>query len=422
VINETVILLIPLGDYSKHKLSKYIPTYLGDGYPFNQYYYEPIQNIFSKVIVYDYIKRMTEINVKFVNKEIIDLVKKEKPKYVIWVSLLYEFLESTSDIIRKEGTKVIGIFFDDEWRFNEYSKWWIPHLDYCITNDFESVQKYKKLGARVFHTVPCNGIPIDRDWTSIVEKYNVSFVGAKKFDREQYINRVKEKEIPINLFGRGWGNYVSFEEMIDIFKTSKINLNFSKTNYDKMGWKGRVFQICLAGGFLLTEYCPGIEKYFKINKEIVCFHNAEEMIDKITYYLNHKEERQTIAKAGWKRAINEYTPFHMMFRIFKNIEEDMKKNKKNNFCSQDQILTSMMYKKFSNYYLNWAIALSLENYKDLWKDALSLSISYNLFNIKAWCYYLIGFSPSFVRIGILKLYRIIKKLYRVFLKIFFNRN
>ncbi len=414
MINETVILLIPFENYSKHRLSKYIPSYLFD-YPFDLYYYEPLHQLFSKVIVYDYIKRMIEIGVKAVNKEIIDLVRKEHPKYLIWCTVLYEFLPSTSDIIRKEGTKVIGIFFDDEWRFDEYSKWWIPHLDCCVTNDIESVPKYSELGARVIHTRAYNGIPIDRDWLNINEKYDVSFVGERKYDREHYVNEINKKNIPILLFGIGWeemgGKYVSFEEQIDIFKSSKINLNFSRTKHNKLQWKGRIFQVIHAGGFLLTEYVPGIENYFDIDKEIVCFHNADEMMDKITYYLNHEKERRAIAQAGWERANREYTPFHMMSRIFGEIEKDITAmDKESNFHSQEIGMPRLMLTEFSNYYFYWAVALSMENSKGLWKDALAVSISYNPFNIWAWCYYIIGFSPSFVRCALFKLYRATKKL------------
>lgn len=149
MVDETAILLIPCEDCSNHRLAKYILPYLGGDYPFNLYYYEPLQRISSKVIVYDYVKRMTKISVKAINKEIIDLVRKEHPKYLIWISLAYEFLEFTSDIIRKEGTVVVGVFFDDEWRFNEYSKWWSSDLDYCITNDIEAVPKYEESGGHV---------------------------------------------------------------------------------------------------------------------------------------------------------------------------------------------------------------------------------------------------------------------------------
>ena len=107
MINETVIILAP-SDYHEHRLSKYI-SYLDTAFPCcNLYFYKPLQEIFSRVLLYDFTKRMTEIGVKGVNEEVIDLVKKEQPKYAIWISALYEIQESTFESIRKEGTILSG--------------------------------------------------------------------------------------------------------------------------------------------------------------------------------------------------------------------------------------------------------------------------------------------------------------------------
>jgi hypothetical protein len=156
------------------------------------------------------------------------------------------------------------------------------------------------------------------------------------------------------------------------------------------------------------EYVPGIENYFVVDKEIVCFKNAEEMIDKVIYYLNHDEQRRAIAQAGWKRAINEYTPFHMFSRIFGEIEKDIgAEDREDNPHPQELRMPRQIRKIFSNYYLGWGIAFSAENYKGLWRDAFALSISYCPFNVWAWLYHVTGFFPSFVRSALIRLYRAI---------------
>jgi len=411
MINETIILMVPFEYYFfEHRLLKHenVKRYLITTACTDLYYYEPLRKIFSKVIAYDYPKRMIETGLKGVNQEIIELVRKEHPKYVLWTSGRWDFRESTFDIIRKEGTTVVGLFFDDESRFDEYSKWWIPHLDYFVTNAIEAVPKYRDLNARCILAIPImGGVVVNRDWSNIEEKYDVSFVGTANPGREQYINELKNRTIPIRLFGGRYA-YVSLEEMLDIFGSSRINLNFSETGSDpsKLQIKGRIFEVCLAGGFLLTEYVPGIENYFEIDREIVCFQNAEEMIDKITYYLNHETERRAIAQAGWKRATGEYTSFHMMSKVFGEIEKDLAaKDKESNPPPQELKMPMQIRKRFSDYYLDWGVAFLLENYKGLWKDALAFSISYNPFNIRAWGYYIVGFSPPFMRPGLIKLYR-----------------
>lgn len=410
-MNETILLLTPFEDCSKNRLSKYVGQYLVVTTRFDLYFYEPLQKIFSKVILYDYLKRMVEIGVKDMNREVIELVREEHPKYVLWVAFgeYYEIQESTFNVIRKEGAQVVGWFFDDEVRFDYYSKWWVPYVDYFVTNDIEAVVKYRELGAWATQAT-CTALPVACDWSNVEEKYDVSFVGSIRADREQYIKVLKDRNIPIHLFGAGWGRFVPYEEMVDIFEASKINLNFSKTyKYKKLGIKARVFEVCLAGGFLLTEYVLGIENYFEIDKEIVCFRNPEEMIDKIIYYLNHDEERRAIAQAGWKKATSEYTSFHIMSRVFAEIEKDTSTVQKSN--PKELRMPIQIRNRVSDYYMGWGRAFLLENYKGFWKDALALSMSYNPFNIRSWCYYIASFFPSPLRPALFRLYTAMGKLY-----------
>jgi spore maturation protein CgeB len=404
MINKTVILLAP-SHHTEHELSKYVASYLVTGVPSDIYFFQPLQAIFSKVIAYDYTTRITKIGFKAVNEEVIDLVEIENAEYVLWLSARYEFSGLTFDTLRKKtGAIIVGWFFDDETHFDDYSKWWIPYLDYFVTNDIQAVPKYKELGARAIQAY-CTGIPVDHDWSGIMGNYGVSFVGTRSADREQFINEFRKRNIPIALFGREWAKFVSFREMIDIFGASKINLNFSKAGSTPQ-IKARIFEVCLAGGFLLTEYVSGIERYFEIDKEIVCFHNKEEMIEKTIYYLNHDEERQTIAQAGWKRATNEYTCFHILSMVFDEIEKDIaSRGGGSSPHPENPQIPMRIRRRVSAYYANWVKAFSLENYKGLWQDAFMLSIYYNPLNGQSWLYYILGFLPYHMRLSSYKLVR-----------------
>jgi len=396
---KSVLLLIPFRNQAHHPLSKYIGFLLGVDYPFKSYYYDPLEKLFSKVIVYDYISKMLATNTEEMNRDLIDVVAREKPDYVLWVSMNYEFFTTTFDAIRNLGSQTIGTFFDDEWRFDEYSSYWAKHLDYCVTNDVSAVEKYSSMGVRSIPTVPCSVMPVNLTRNQIGEKYDVSFVGGRKYDRSKYISDILSKNLLANVFGDGWedfgGKYISFSEMIDVFQKSKINLNFTKTEHGKFGWKGRMLQICGSGGFLLTEPFPGIENYFKVGKEIVCFKDSEELVSKIRYYLNHDDERREIARNGWKRVVGEYTPYHVMDRIFTEIEKSSNISKKAARPSRNDEIPISLRRKFSNYHFILAVALSLANHGDkAWLSELKLSLKYNPSNIFARFYFLIGYSPN----------------------------
>jgi len=56
--------------------------------------------------------------------------------------------------------------------------------------------------------------------------------------------------------------------------------------------------------------------------------------------------------------------------------------------------------------------LAEEKYKNLWKHALALSISYELFSIWVWRYYIFGLFPPFMRPALIRLNMTGEKLYR----------
>ena len=249
------------------------------------------------------------------NGKIIDKVREYKPDYVLWLAdgTGFELRQETLAEIKKTS-KVIGWFTDDEVRFDSYSKLWVPYLDYVVTGDIEAVPKYNELGAWATFGV-CTCYPIERKFPPR-EKYAVSFVGTARADRGAWISYLRNIGIPLGLFGD-----VTHKEMTDIFWDSKINLNFSRTyDFKTLGMKARVFEVCLAGGFLLTQDFPQVERYYEIGKEADVFRDKEEMVEKIAYYLNHPEKRRAIAEAGYKRAKRDYSSTAMVSRIMREIE------------------------------------------------------------------------------------------------------
>jgi hypothetical protein len=112
------------------------------------------------------------------------------------------------------------------------------------------------------------------------------------------------------MFGVGWPlGRISQEAMLQIFRDSKISLNFTKSGAAAANkqLKARAFEIVLAGGFLLTEYDEELCNYFEVGKEIDVFTTAEECAEKIFYYLNNQDARlemQRLASQKCKSTLN----------------------------------------------------------------------------------------------------------------------
>jgi len=145
---------------------------------------------------------------------------------------------------------------------------------------------------------------------------DVSFCGQAYGDRMAWLDELK-----VERYGKGQPNgMIDFKEMAKAYNRSKICINFSKGSDGRMQIKCRPFEVTASKSMLLCEYVEGIEDYFEIDKEIVCFKTKEELKEKISYYLEHEEEREAITKAGYERTHKDHLWKNRFGDIFEEIE------------------------------------------------------------------------------------------------------
>jgi spore maturation protein CgeB len=74
----------------------------------------------------------------------------------------------------------------------------------------------------------------------------------------------------------------------------------------------RTFNIPATGTFMIHERNDEVLEYFEEGKEIECFSSAEELADKIKFYLANPEKRKAIAEAGYRRCVPAYSQDNRM--------------------------------------------------------------------------------------------------------------
>ena len=99
------------------------------------------------------------------------------------------------------------------------------------------------------------------------------------------------------------GGVDSLKEMPFVFRQSKINLNIT-TRSITSGLSQRIWDVLGCRGFLITNYQPEIDQFFSDGNDLVTYKSYEELIDKISYYLENNTERESIAQNGWAK-VNE---------------------------------------------------------------------------------------------------------------------
>lgn len=103
-----------------------------------------------------------------------------------------------------------------------------------------------------------------------------------------------------------------------VFKTSKINLNISLRSI-LSGIPLRCFDIMGAGGFLISNFQPDFLDCFTPGEDFVFYDTKKDLIEKISYYLNHEDERQAIAYNGYKQINAHHTYEHRIKEILSHL-------------------------------------------------------------------------------------------------------
>lgn len=99
------------------------------------------------------------------------------------------------------------------------------------------------------------------------------------------------------------------DELAGVYFHSRVNINlFHAQCHDCV--TPRVYDVLAAGGFLLTEHSPAVEREFEPGRHLAVFQTPEELREKAEYYLARGDEREAIAREGQRLVLEKHTYAH----------------------------------------------------------------------------------------------------------------
>ncbi|OFY63463.1 MAG: hypothetical protein A3H98_14140 [Bacteroidetes bacterium RIFCSPLOWO2_02_FULL_36_8] len=283
-----------------------------------------------------------ELGNKNVQKYLLDVINEKGIEVLIFQSRPTDFHFSIEFFKLISNKVYIAMILGDvDHYFGERDVYYAQCMDLMLITDCLSKYRFRQYGVNAISFY--SSYDKNKYFKADIIKRNigVSFVGdvTNKVNRRTNIEYLVSNGISIEVFGTGTKNgQVTLEKMVDIFNRTKININFAgislqnpfkkepKINNRLRQMKGRMAEIALCGGFILSEYVPGIEDVFELNKEIAVFHTKEDMLEKTKYYLKNRDERETIAMNGYHRALRDYEISRAIPNLIGRIEEIRKKN------------------------------------------------------------------------------------------------
>lgn len=299
-----------------------------------------LEGMGHKVSAFDFLGRAKRDGVERMRRDLIDLAAETQPELAFFVLFTDQLDTRTIAAVgHAGGCPTVNWFADDHWRFEDFTRHMAPAFDLAVTTDPDSLPKYRLLADTRVHLSQwaCNRYAYGRITTDL--SHDATFVGQPHGDRKRMVAMLDDAGLPVECWGFGWpAGQLEHEQMVAVFASSRINLNLSNSSQTPglkarlrrllhfrpppprpPQIKGRNFEVPGCGGFLLTERVPHLERYFELDQEVAVFDGPDDLPDKVRYWLEHDEERQRVAEAGYRRVISEHTYDHRFAAIFEEL-------------------------------------------------------------------------------------------------------
>ncbi|MGD1089273.1 MAG: glycosyltransferase [Verrucomicrobiota bacterium] len=237
--------------------------------------------------------------------------------------------EEVFEVLRRSWhCLLLGMNLDDKMEFfpygifssgNDNYQYWAGKFDLNLTNCLAATEWYRQRG------LPCiyspQGVHLTDDLSmpaSADFKYEFSFLGSIKPEREIIINELLRFKIPIKLFGSGWPDSQWVDNPNAIYRGTQINLGIglATPSLALTTVKGRDFECPGAGACYLTTYNWELVEHYELGKEILCYRSVEELIEMYAFYRKRPEACLKIAQAAWRRCAAEHTWEKRFRKIF----------------------------------------------------------------------------------------------------------
>jgi len=361
------------------------------GNPIYNAYTRGIKSQCEEVYFIDYFDDINEFSQKGFEQKVLTLLEEKDIKLVFFIFVSGDAILSPYFIQNVAKDRFIAmVFWDIEQFFEPIDRYYAQLADLVIlTANYEYSYILKTMGIDSICPFSLFDSTKYKPTLNNQQTIDVSFVGeVTKGKRKEYIKYLEDNGINIQTYGVGTKNgKVSFEKVVDIFNSSKINLSFTGT-YDNSVYsfcsninnrikqnKGKPIEIALCGGFVLSEYVNGLDKVFP-NNSIDVFETKEELLQKVKYYLNHNDLREEMKDKSYKYAIENYDSIVAFKKIFEKINSmEYKKEKK-------LILDDIFIKVHNTFRIFYAILFLINSKYSFFIDELKFILKYKKFILK----------------------------------------
>lgn len=289
-----------------------------------------------------HIQWLQQYDLRHINKNIVSLALKSKPDIAV-VTGGHRITHLSVQALKNNGTCAILWTIDAPSNFEQIIDV-APLYDHVFCQGTEAVELLNCAGMEGAQWLP---VACDPNIHKPVEPSpeekrhygsDVVFVGSYYPSRADLFEQLTEFDFGI--WGPGWrkldkrsklkgcirGTHTTPSDWLKIYSASKIVLAThyqDPTNrFPVYQASPRVFEALACGAFVMSDNQRDVFSLFKDGDHLVRFDDADELIEKIIYYLDRPKERCEIARRGRQEVLNNHTYVHRIERLLSIVSRD----------------------------------------------------------------------------------------------------
>lgn len=315
--------ILYIGQYSKGTTSKMRADQISNFFP------SAIFNVIDiHIPFYKTNKIFRSIGVRFKKGKLISNINKYIQDNLVssydlaWVDKGVFINKTTLKKVRKV-TKTLVHFTPDMAFYANKSRFFIDNInfyDFLITTKTAEINEYKKHVDVKKIIVVTQGFDknIHKPYYTFNEKEDyISFIGLYEKSRDIVVQQIIDSNINIKIAGMGWtkfaernknrknfsyiGKGLFSEDYSKFISKSIMGLGLLSKNFPEFHTT-RTFEIPACNTALLTEKNIETKSFFS-NDEVIFYESNEQLVERIKYYILHKNELKTISEKGRKKVV-----------------------------------------------------------------------------------------------------------------------
>jgi len=272
------------------------------------------------------------INVALYNKEVLQAVDQLDAKVMLTVKGNY-IKPETLDTLTSRGVKTINYYPDFRFSYDSIDQDTFPLYSLFVTTKSFQVESLENMlgrdKVRFLHHGYCSDVHYPPDTRLQDENRipDVLYVGTHTPHKEKLFTEVRNTypELRFRIYGHGWdcaNNNAVLKPCLanrpvyglnyaQLANAAKINLAIHMGPADDTGWQDlvstRSFELPACKGFMLHVDNTEIRQLYDVGQEIDVFSSADDLSEKIRFYLKNDAIRIQMAERAYQRCVPAYS-------------------------------------------------------------------------------------------------------------------